>query len=131
MKRDAGTAEVGWEARHMSQSRVDACRRRDSVCEVDGAGRLDAHMEEGSEVKRRRQLDRYSRFKNKAREDSAAAEQMATSCHIARSNCAWREVRKGAGRVNWVRTTRTCHRRRHGDTSCYAAIPILDADMQV
>ena len=35
-----------------------------------------------------------------AREHSAAAEQVRTSCHIAQSYCARREIREGVERVN-------------------------------
>ncbi|KAF2442684.1 hypothetical protein P171DRAFT_495865 [Karstenula rhodostoma CBS 690.94] len=65
-----------------------------------------------------------------AREYSAAAEQMRTSYHIARSNYARREIREGAERVNGRAHGEEVSQKRHGATSCYAAIPITDADMQ-
>lgn len=63
-----------------------------------------------------------------AREHSAAAEQVRTSCDIVESYCAGRETREGVERARARRGRVT--QRRHGGTSCYAAIPIMGGDMQ-
>jgi hypothetical protein len=65
------------------------------------------------------------------REHLAAAEQMRIlRCRLG-SNPARREIREGAERVNGCAHGEEVSQRRHGATSCYATIPILDANMQV